>query len=50
MIIEKKDHEDTELKSETVLVLQGGSLGAHECGKRKKKILKRVLPHRNREE
>jgi NTE family protein len=33
MIIEKKDHEDTELKSETVLVLQGGgSLGAYECG------------------
>lgn len=33
MIIEKKDHEETELKSETVLVLQGGgSLGAYECG------------------
>jgi NTE family protein len=33
MIIEKKDQEDTELKPETVLVLQGGgSLGAYECG------------------
>lgn len=33
MIIEKKDHEEKELKSETVLVLQGGgSLGAYECG------------------
>lgn len=33
MIIEKKDHKETELKSETVLVLQGGgSLGAYECG------------------